>query len=208
MKLLQNLLLILLAFSYTCLLRAQENEQIEYSNYPLKISLGNHAVGFPFQNSFDALNPHISLGTEKGLNKSNTHRPFIASSLGLIINKFIGNTITLDLDLGYRFTAKGGLYLDMALGLGILNQFHPNDIYIQNATDGSFQKVNDNGRLSSLISLKTGFGYDFSRKTSLPFSIGISHDFFIQTSYFDVANFPIMPQSTTNILITYKFKKP
>ncbi len=206
MAALRKYLLILLALSSSYLMQAQDDSSIEYSKFPLKIAIGNHAVGFPYQNSFNAFNPHFSVGTERGLNKNQKHHLFVSSNLGLIRNKVIGNTITIDLDLGYRYTHKVGLFIETGLGLGMLDQFHPRDIYEQ-TNDNSYQKVKDKGTFASLIGIKTGIGYDFSKNSKNPFRIGINHNFFIQTIYFDLANFPIMPQSTTNITITYKIKK-
>lgn len=207
MKSLTKYLLILFALSSSSLIWAQDNAGIKYSKFPLKIAFGNHAVGFPFQNSFDAFNPHRSVGTERCLNKNQKHHLFAASNLGFIRNKVIGNTITMDLDFGYRYTSKRGVFMEAALGLGVLDQFHPRVIYEQNTSDGTYKKIKDKGTFASLIGLKMGIGYDFSKNTDHPFRIGLAHNFFVQTTYFDVENFPIMPQSTTNILITYKFIK-
>lgn len=204
---LRKYVLMLLALSSAYLIKAQDVNPITYAKFPLKIAIGNHAVGFPFQNSFSAFNPHFSVGTELGLNRNSKHHLFVSSNLGFIRNNVIGNTITMDLDLGYRYTNKTGLFLETTLDLGILEQFHPRVIYEQNTTDHTYQKITDKGTFASLIGLKMGIGYDFSKNPKYPFRIGINHHFFIQTVYFDVANFPIMPQTTTNITITYKFKK-
>lgn len=199
-------LLFLLSSSF--FLKAQDDEPIRYTKFPLKIAFGNHVVGFPLQQPFSAFNPHFSIGTELGLNKSDKHRLLLCSSLGFIRNEIIGNTIPLDLTFDYRYTSKPGIFLQTGLGLGVLNQFHPRDIYALKSTNDGYEKVNDKGIFASLITLKMEIGYDFSKKSKYPFSIGIQHHFFIQAPYFDLNNFPIMPQTTTNISITYKFIKP
>ena len=204
---LRKYLLILFALSSSYLIKAQDASPLAFYKFPLKINIGNHVVGFPFQNSFNAFNPHFSVGTELGLNKNQKHRLLLSSNLGFIRNKIIGNTITIDFDLGYRYNHKTSFFIETAFGLGALNQFHPRDIYKLNTTDGTYEKISDNGTFASLIEFKTGLGYDFSMNSTSPFRIGINHNFFIQTPYFDIENFPIMPQSTTNISITYKFKK-
>ena len=207
MTILRKLLLILLTLSSAYLSKAQDSYPIEYFSFPLKIAIGNHAVGFLYENSFTAFNPHFSIGTELGLNRNPKHQLFTSANIGFIRNEVIGNTITIDVDLGYRYTPKSGLFIETAIDLGVLEQFHPRDIYEQNVADATYQKVKDKGTFTSLIGLKTGIGYDLSKRSEYPLRIGINHHFFIQTSYFDVENFPIMPQSTTNITITYKFKK-
>jgi len=200
-------LLFILAISSTYLAHAQNATQIAYAKLPLKIAIGNHAVGFPYQNSFSAFNPQLSVGTELALNKSQKHQIIAASSLGFIRNQVIGNTIMLDIDLGYRYLHKSGVYIETSLGLGVLDQFHPRDIYVQSEVDGTYDKVSDKGTFASLIGNKMGIGYDFSKRSELPFRLDLSHHFFIQSPYFDVASFPIMPQSVTSLSITYKFKK-
>ena len=207
MTLLRKLLLILLTLSSAYLSKAQDSLPIEYSAFPLKIAIGNHAVGFLYENSFTAFNPHLSIGTELGLNRNLKHQLFTSANIGLIRNKVIGNTITVDLDIGYRYAPKSDFFLETSIGLGVLEQFHPRAIYEQNTTDVAYQKVDDKGTFASLIGLKTGIGYDFSKKVASPFRLSVNHHFFIQTTYFDVDYFPIMPQSTTNITITFKFKK-
>ncbi len=186
---------------------AQDANASSYTKFPLKIAIGNHAVGFPFQNSFNAFNLHLSLGTELGLNKNLKHSLFLSSDLGYISNGVIGSSINLNVDFVYRYTHKTNFFLETALGIGMLNQFHPRDIYALNESDGTYDKISDNGTIASLIGFKTALGYDFSKKTDFPFRIAFSHHFFIQTAYFDLRNFPIMPQSSSNILISYKFKK-
>jgi len=200
-------LFIIYALLCTQIVGAQEVDPPEYSKFPLNISIGNHAVGFPFENLFAAFNPSISVGTERKLNKSKKHQLIASSNLGFIRNKVIGNTITFDINIGYRYTSRFGIYTETHLGLGAINQFHPNDIYTLTETGNKYEKVSNSGTFSNLTGLRMGIGYDLSRRSRVPLSVGLSHNFFIQTPYFDVANFPIMPQSTTNISITFKFKK-
>ncbi len=207
MKLFLPLIFILIVFSNGDRLQAQENQTHQFSRFSLKNAMGNHAVGFPYENAFLAFTPHVSIGLEMGLNAAKRHGLFIASNLGFIKNEVIGNTIYTDFDLGYRYTSKPAIFMEISLGLGVLDQFHPEDIFQRNTSDGSYEQVNDTGRFSSLVALKTGIGYDISMISNLPITIALTHNFFIQTSYFDVKAFPIMPQSTTNILLTYKFKR-
>lgn len=207
MKSLIKYLIVLYSISSVLALQAQSEDEVSYSRFSAKAAIGNHAVGFPFQNSFSAINPHFSLGAEYGINKNPKNRFFAATNLGFIGNDVIGNTITLDLDLGYRFTHKSGLLFETDLGLGILNQYHPGDIYELDTSDGTYDKIKDKGTSASLVGFRMGLGYDLSRKSDFPFRLSLNHHFFIQSPYFDVKNFPIMPQSTTNITVTYKFKK-
>ncbi len=200
-------LIIISVLCCSSISKAQDSNTTTYAKFPLKVAIGNHAVGFLYQNSFDSFNPSFSVGTEKGLNKNLKHHLFLPLNLGFVRNKVIGNTVTIDLGFGYRYTHSGGIYLETNLGLGVLNQFHPREIYIQNATDGTYEKATNSGKFATLVGLRTGIGYDFSKKSDAPWRIGLSHNFFIQAPYFAVMSFPIMPQSTTNISLSYRFKK-
>jgi len=207
MKALKKYLLILAALTSSILIRAQAESPIKYAKFPLNIAIGNHAVGFPFQNSFKAFNPNLSFGTEFSINKNPKNQIFTSSNLGYILNNVIGNTITFDIGIGYRYRNKNGPFVESAINLGLLNQYHPQDIYIQNEQDRSYDKTKDKGIFASLMGIKMGIGYDFSMISKKPFKLALMHNFFIQTTYFEVMNFPIMPQSTTNIQLTYKFRK-
>lgn len=200
---------VFILFVLTCssLAKAQNTDTKAYSKFPLNVVIGNHGVGFPLQNLFQVPNLHLSIGSEFGLNKSKTRRLFFAPSLGFFQNKVIGSTFTLNADFGYRYTLKSGIFTETGLRIGFLNQFHPRSIYEQNPADATFHKVKDKGTQSSLLGFNLGIGYDFSKKHKAPIRVGINHNFFIQTTYFDVANFPIMPQTTTNITLSLKFKK-
>lgn len=200
-------LILFIALSNYFLILAQTDSTPEYSRFSAKIAIGNQAVGFPFQHSFSASNPHGGIGIEFRLNKSLTHQLLVSSNLGFFRNKVIGNSITSDLDFGYRYSNKTGLFLETSLDLGLIRQYHPRDIYAYDNTEGTYVKVDNKGVFASLVGFRMGIGYDFSKKSNHPFHLGINHHFFIQSPYFDVANFPIMPQSTTNIVFTYKFKK-
>lgn len=187
-------------------LYGQEGDAIEYKKFPLKIGLSNHVVGFPFENISSTYNPHFSIGTERQLNKHLSHQFLAGSKVGWTSNKVIGNTISVDLDIGYRYMSALGLFSKLDFSIGAINQYHPYPIYDQKS-NGTFALKKDRGRPSSLIGFKLGIGYDLSRRGVLPVAIGIEHHAFIQTSYFDVASFPIMPQTTSGIIITCKFRK-
>jgi len=207
MKQLNLLVTALFIFLGVQFIQAQDSEAPSYSRLPIKLSVGSHTVGFPFQNLFSSPNSSLAIGTELGINKNRKHQLYTAANLGFVRNKAIGNTATLSIDLGYRFTSKSNLFFESALGIGMANQFHPTTIYQLNSDTEVYEEVKDRGINASLIGLDVGLGYDFSNNSSTPFKLSIHHRFFIQSPYFDVESFPIMPQSITNITLTYKFKK-
>jgi len=185
----------------------QEAESIEYRRFPIKLSIGNHVVGFPFQNLSSSFNPAFSLGTEWVLNKNPKHSIIIPAQLGFIQNDIIGSSVNFDIGVGYRFTHAKGVFLSTNLNLGLLNQYHTRTIYSFNSTDGTYQEVKDTGTAASYSGFRLALGYDLNRMLKKPFSIGLEHHFYFQSPYFPIESFPIMPQSTTSITITHKFVK-
>jgi hypothetical protein len=200
-------LFILFLLLTSFLLKAQDTLSTTYSKFPIKVTIGNHSVGFPLQNLFKASNLNLSIGSELSLNKNKKHQLLIAPSIGFFHNKVIGSSFTLNIDFDYRYTHKKGVFIETGLGIGFLDQFHPRTIYELNIADGTYHEVKDKGTIFSSMGFNLGIGYDFSKKFDSPIRIGINHNFFIQTTYFDLANFPIMPQSTTNFTIAIKFRK-
>jgi len=87
MRKFKKYLLFLLALSSAYLIKAQDGS-VEYFPLPLKITFGNHAVGFPYQNSFTSFNSHFSLGTELGINQNQKHHLFVSPNVGFFRNKF------------------------------------------------------------------------------------------------------------------------
>ncbi len=200
-KILLHVFFILFSFSVTA-----QNE-IEYSKIQFKTTLGNHNIGLPGQISFNSFNPSINVGLLRKLNKNKKYLLFATSSFGGFINQSIGSSLILDIGSGYRYTHKVGLYIELELDIGGILQFHPRDIYKLDPENGTYIKKRKTGKLATVIGYEIGVGYDLSNRFDLPYTIGISNTFFIQSPYFKVSSFPIMPQSINTISITYKFNK-
>jgi hypothetical protein len=204
-----KLLFTICFLSLSLFSKAQEKtgNPVMYFKMPLQVSIGNQVVGFPNQNEFSAINPSFSLGTEIGYNKSLTHRICQTFSTGYIVNDVIGNTVTLSSDFCYRFTLKKGVFADLSLGLGMLFQQHPRDVYAYVPAIEGYKKSEDNWKPASLIEYAISLGYDFSRNSKCPVSIFVRSNFFIQSPYFPTEMFPIMPQSITQLGLRFKFRK-
>jgi len=171
-------------------------------------ALGAHSVGFPFQNLLNGRGFALSsLGLEIRLNKSLKHSLFLASNTALIKNSTIGNTVLFGSDLGYRFTSKSGVYGSLALGLGALWQAHTWETYRFDADSGTYVSANDKGKFASQLGGSIALGYDFSRKYSKRYTVFVKNQFFIQSPYFDVKAFPIMPQNMVQIGLNVKLNQ-
>lgn len=205
----RKVIILLSLISVSLSIKAQNDaaQTDKYYKLPLQISFGNQCVGLAYQNLFSAFNPSLSVGTEIGYNKRIKHRISQTASIGFFANDVIGNTVSLSTDFCYRYNHKSGVFADISLGLGLLNQFHPRDIYEYNSTTGEYDKVKDFGKLAALLENGLSLGYDLSKTTKYPISIFVKHNFFIQSPYFDIKSFPIMPQSITQIGLKINIKK-
>ena len=174
---------------------------------PIRVSFGSQVVGFPFQNLFNAFNPYLSAGTEFRINKSEKHRLCQTVNLGASFSDEIGTKLFLNTDFCYRYTHSSGVFGDISLGIGLLNQYHSRKTYKFNSSTGEYDPVSDHGIFGVLFGYGMSLGYDFSRKTRYPVSVFVKNTFYIQSPYFDNKDFSIMPQSTIQIGLTFKIKK-
>ena len=184
-----------------------QNPEKKTKSIPIQIAIGNHNVGFPYENIFYGGNPSLALGTEFRLNKKIKHRFYAAPNLTFTNNEIIGHSISLYSDLGYRYTHKSGVFSDFALSLGFMSQAYPRKVYEFNETSRTYEESSSSRIGASQVGFGMGFGYDFSLKKNLPIAIFIRNDFFIQSPYFALEMFPIMPQSITKIGIKFNLRK-
>ncbi|MCX6266748.1 MAG: hypothetical protein NTW16_05235 [Bacteroidetes bacterium] len=203
-----NLIIVVLLVSLTIIAEAQtDHAATPYFRLPIRVSFGSQAVGFPYQNLFSAFNPSFSAGTEFRYNKNETHRICQTLNVGFSVSDQIGSKVMLNSDFCYRYTHSSGVFADISIGLGLLNQFHARKTYQYNSSTGEYDKVKDYGTFGLMLGYGMSLGYDFSRKNRYPVSIFVKNTFYIQSPYFDMTNFPIMPQSTIQIGLTVKIRK-
>lgn len=199
-------IMIFLFFSL-CTYARNPSDSAVYYKLPIKASFGTIAVGYPYQNLFTAFNPTFALGTEFRYNRNITHRLYQTLNLECAFSTELGTKVMVQTDFGYRYTHPIGIFGNVSLGIGILNQFHPRETYQYNPSSGEYDAVRDNGIYGILMGYGLGVGYDFSRKTRCPISLFLQSSFFIQSPYFDLQDFPIMPQSTFQLGISIKIRK-
>ena len=201
------LLLVILLATLPIITEARTNSDSSgYFKYPVRIAFGSQAVGFPYQNLFTSFNPCFTVGTEFRYNKNEKHRICQTLNLGYSISDEIGNKMMLSSDFCYRYTHSSGVFADVSLGLGLVNQYHPRKTYEYNSSSGEYDPVKDKGKFGIMLGYGMSLGYDFSRKTKCPVSVFLNNTFYIQSPYFDYKDFQIMPQSTIKIGLTIKIR--
>ena len=183
------------------------SDSIQFRKVYFQISYGNQCVGFPYQNLFNAFNPSISAGIEYRYNKNYKHSLIQTARFNFNGNQSIGNSFAFITEFRYRYTHKTAFFADASIGLGFLNQYHPRDIYKLNTETGEYDKVQDKGKGGNVVGYGISMGYDFSKRTKYPLAVFVRNNFWIQTPYFETTMFPIIPQSITQIGLTYKFKR-
>jgi hypothetical protein len=190
------------------LVAAQSNPgNAVYSRLPVRILFGNQSVGFPYQNLSSAFRPAFAIGTEFRYNKNPKHRLFQTAGISYSSSEEIGNKAILGTEFGYRFTHQTGLFADISLGLGIVSQSHPRAIYQYNSATGEYDSTKDKGTGGMALINGMSLGYDFSKKGKYPLSVFLKNSIFIQSPYFAVKSFTIMPHSFTQIGLSLKIKK-
>jgi hypothetical protein len=186
---------------------ADIRKDVEYHRFPLKSFIGNHVSGLPFQNLMTGPKPSFFIGTELNYNRNPKHQIGQTLHTGFFFNEVLGNGVPLYSDFFYRHARKKGFIAEAGLGLGGMIQFRPRDMFQFKSSSGEWEKVGDAGKLSQMMGVYLGMGYDFSHITKYTVSISAKHRFFVQAPYFDYQSFPIMPQSFSGIEITYKIRK-
>jgi len=162
---------------------AQDNPDEIKKQFPLELSLFNHAVTMPFDGFImSPLHPGFSIGTEYGYTQGRLGRIFQNLHAGYYYNKYNAKAFFLKTEVGYRYTAGFGLFGDLSLGLGYLHSFHPREIFGLNA-QGEYEKVKDKGKSAVIFLASLGVGYDFSQKAGWPVSLFIRFQPYIQTPY-------------------------
>lgn len=174
----------------------------------LSLALGNHSVGFPLQNQLKAFHPAISnLGLECRLNRSRKHSLLLGARTSLIANEVVGNSLLLGLDLSYRYTHPSGIYTQLAIEMGALSQRSARDAFPYPSLSDGFE-AETLSQSSSYSGLAWYLGYQLKGPRLQNFSLFLSQRFFIQTPYFAVAAFEIMPQNLLSIGLRYQIQTP
>ncbi|MEL7530840.1 MAG: hypothetical protein AAFN10_06015 [Bacteroidota bacterium] len=187
-------------------LQAQESVRAHSFGERLSLNLGfaNHSVGFPLQNQLKAFNPSISnLGIAARLNRSQQHQLLLSVQSSFLANEVIGNSFLLGLAISYRYTHPTGFYTQLGLELGTLSQQSVREAYsypILNI-DPQPEKLS---MTSSYSGLGWQLGYRLSKTGWSRFSVFLSQRFLIQSPYFSISAFDILPQNLLAIGFSYQ----
>lgn len=205
-----TILPLLLFFSiFTSRLRAEEKDST-YGSFinriSISVAMGNHTIGFPFQNLYASFNPVLfDGGAELKLNKKKKSFWYTFIGTCIVRNNQIGHSVMPAIGIGYRWFNKSNYWLSAALETGAIVQFHPTQTFIYNKETNAFKHGNNTPFLSQCVGFSLSVGYNLSVKYDIPLSVMIKNRFFIQSTYFNLASFPIMPQNMMETGIIYSF---
>ena len=178
-----------------------------YRRWSLQGAIGNHTIGYPFQNYAASFNPSLSLETDFRLNKNPRHTFSIGLANTWLFNQPTGNTLIVQLGFAYRYTHRSGVFGKIGLDLGNSFFFHSGEAYAYNAETQSYS-IASNSFATSYSGYQLSLGYDLDPKMDLPWAFFLRNRFGIQSPYFDADLFPILPQNFLELGIIYRFRKP
>ncbi|HEV8515213.1 MAG TPA: hypothetical protein VGQ59_18150 [Cyclobacteriaceae bacterium] len=163
----------------------------------MTISFFNHSISMPFHKIFaQPIHPGIQVGVEGRYFENNRSKLFQTLNAGMFYNNYNGKGFYLNSEFAYRYTSKSGIFAETLLGIGYLRTYHPTDIYELN-NSGTYQKVNDKGFSSPIVSFAFGLGYAFKSSSLFSFAPFIRYESIIQTHY--NSDLEVLPQSAFHI---------
>lgn len=176
----------------------------DYRRFALKAGMGNHQVGFPYQNLLISINPALSFGSEIRYNKSERNQLLQTFDFRIASNKELGQSVALTTSLLYRRHFGNQIFIGTGLGIGLVAQQSPREAFVQNSQN-DYEKIEAAQTQGMLLQVPFTVGFDMSKRR--PLMLSIDYMPYIQVPYFDAASFPFMPQSVIQFSITFKFKK-
>jgi hypothetical protein len=194
-----------LVFALACPCLAQNQVQQKKPQFPLELSIFNHAITMPFNGIIlNPIHPGFSLGTEYHYTEGRLGCLFQSIHAGYYFNKYNARALFIKTEIGYRYTVKFGLFGDVTLGTGYLHSFHPTEVYKLNA-QGKYEKAKDKGKGAVIFLISLGIGYDFSQKVEWPVSVFFRYQPYCQTPY--NLKTSVLPQSMVHIGVRVSFVK-
>lgn len=190
----------LLAQSPTTTLSRQER-------WSLHLAVGNHTVGFPFQNLLAQANPAITdVGIGFQLTKSRTHRLSLRSQSSFIWNDEVGNAWLNGLSLRYVYAHQSGVFAGIELNMGSLRQRYPRETYAYQASSKQFVLTESERIQASYSGFGLLLGYDLHKLDRQGISLFLRSKFYFQVPYFNAQAFPIMPQNMLELGVQLPFQ--
>lgn len=170
--------------------RSQEDgkkEMQKKQDFPIYLTYNNHSWAFPFGSVF-RLTPHYpgaTGGFEINYRVRSKTKLFQTIDIGGFLNNASGNAIYFNSNLAYRYSFKCKVHMDIGLGIGILNSYHINDIYIQ-TDSGNYISEKDRGVGALSNNLFLGIGYDVLKIMNNLLSIFVRYQWIASGAYWDL----------------------
>jgi len=135
-----------------------------------EVTLENHtseklAVSIAYFGEF-FVHTGIKTGIEYTLTESRGHKLTGGIRIGYWYQYRISNNLFADVDIGYRYTFKSGLFLDLIAATGYNHIFPDGKIYRYDA--GKISRAPNHGYGTFMPSFAAGVGYNFGYKKDKP----------------------------------------
>ena len=203
-----SLLYLLIFVAFPLISSGQElTTNNDFGRFSINASLGNHSVGFPFQNQFSAFNPVLpDIGLAFRVNKNLKHRFLLGLNTTFVNNEVVGNEWKTGLNLNYRYTNESGFFGKVGLDIGSISTNYSRQQFEFNTETANYESINQRFN-SSYSGYRLAIGYDFENRFNKRYSVFLAHQFYFQTPYFQVQVFEVLPQNIIQVGIEVQLNK-
>lgn len=159
--------------------------QVNAQDLTKNLTPKNQRFGFMIGYYGDKLsNAGIQLGAETYLATTNNYQVIASMQYNLYGQKETYIAHNINPRVGFRYTTNYGFIVESYFGIGYIYRKYKYEQYILN-NEGDIVNQGRAGVSSAVPNIALGFGYDFSRKSKLPFSAYIrpSVNFFYPNGY-------------------------
>ncbi len=113
--------------------------------------------------------PGMMVGAEFTIVGNQNHQLLGTLNVGWYVHRRNYHALFLNSEIGYRYTFNVGFNIHTLLGVGYFHKFADGTIYeVRNDT---LKEVRNTGRPRFMPSFSLGLGWDFRKKTNLPFGL-------------------------------------
>ncbi|WP_373496771.1 hypothetical protein [Aquiflexum sp.] len=168
---------------------AQSENQKNYRNFPIVLTLQFHALSMPIKDMKSNLkNVGFGIGTEVSHNGS--HNWAQQFDIIWIKNRGIGNGILFSTQTAWRPMVVGNVYSEVKAGIGYMIGFRPSESFTQK--DGNWISVGKKGKGMLTLPLGIGMGY-YNHSQNMFVSPFLGYQFMLVKNY--NLDLPFVPQS-------------
>lgn len=172
---------------------AQNEEEKSFSNFPVIITIQFHSLALPFRNlPLNFSNIGIGIGTEVGLNKSNS----VVQQVSALWyrNRTVGNGLLLLTQTALRPAPDADVFKEVKIGAGYTVAYRPSESFRQ--VDGKWVSAGYRGKGMLTIPAGVSVGYNHFSPDAYVVPL-LTYQFMLVKNY--NTSIPLMPQTLIQV---------